>query len=111
MGSCSNSDTTGVEETKKIIVEEEAEASEEEEEETEDDWGDWRNDEDNEFEELESGFLCLFCDSTFSSCDSLFEHCRLSHCFDFCAIRKQLTLDFYDSFKLINYIRSQVRFS
>ncbi|KAG7576937.1 Protein arginine N-methyltransferase [Arabidopsis thaliana x Arabidopsis arenosa] len=92
--------------------------SEDEEENYSDDgdWGDWKADDDviggGEEEEdddgSESDFLCLFCDSHFVSCDLLFEHCRMSHGFDFHGIRKELKLDFYSSFKLINYIRSQV---
>ncbi|XP_010464990.1 PREDICTED: probable protein arginine N-methyltransferase 3 [Camelina sativa] len=80
------------------------------------DWGDWKADDngvgvgggDEEDDGSESDFLCLFCDSHYTSCDSLFEHCRLSHGFDFRSVRKELKLDFYSSFKLINYIRSQV---
>ncbi|CAN8259635.1 unnamed protein product [Cochlearia groenlandica] len=80
------------------------------------DWGDWEEDdngggvgkEDDDDDGSESDFLCLFCDSHYESCDSLFEHCCLSHGFDFHGVRKELKLDFYGSFKLINYIRSQV---
>ncbi|XP_013610855.1 PREDICTED: probable protein arginine N-methyltransferase 3 isoform X1 [Brassica oleracea var. oleracea] len=64
------------------------------------DWGDWEA-ADKDDDDFESDFVCLFC-------DSLFEHCRLSHGFDFHGVRKELKLDFYASFKLINYIRSQV---
>ncbi|ESR45657.1 hypothetical protein CICLE_v100006501mg, partial [Citrus x clementina] len=99
MGSNNKPET---EETRKRI--EENHEEEEEEEETEQDWGDWSEDDGG----LESGFLCLFCDAGYSSCDTLFEHCRLSHCFDFHSVKTELRLDFYGSFKLINYIRSQV---
>lgn len=99
MGSNNKPET---EETRKRI--EENHEEEEEEEETEQDWGDWSEDDGG----LESGFLCLFCDAEYSSCDTLFEHCRLSHCFDFHSVKTELRLDFYGSFKLINYIRSQV---
>lgn len=99
MGSNNKPET---EETRKLI--EENHEEEEEEEETEQDWGDWSEDDVG----LESGFLCLFCDAEYSSCETLFEHCRLSHCFDFHSIKTELSLDFYGSFKLINYIRSQV---
>ncbi|KAK4285325.1 hypothetical protein QN277_002036 [Acacia crassicarpa] len=96
----------------RMIQEREAYRVEEEEEEEEDGdgepegWDDWNGDDD----EGGSGsdFLCLFCDSKYSSCDSLFEHCTKVHYFDFHRIRKALSLDFYGSFKLINYIRSQV---
>ncbi|KAH9752321.1 putative protein arginine N-methyltransferase 3 [Citrus sinensis] len=99
MGSNNKPET---EETRKRI--EENHEEEEEEEETEQDWGDWSEDDGG----LESGFLCLFCDAEYSSCDTLFEHCRLSHCFDFHSVKTELRLDFYGSFKLINYIRSQL---
>ncbi|KAL0743849.1 hypothetical protein Bca4012_085362 [Brassica carinata] len=74
------------------------------------DWGDWEEAADKDDDEggFESDFVCLFCDSLFASCDLLFDHCRLSHGFDFRGARKELKLDFYASFKLINYIRSQV---
>ncbi|KAK3219341.1 hypothetical protein Dsin_013311 [Dipteronia sinensis] len=99
-----NSETEALE-TRKIVEEDE---ESEEEEETIDDWGDWRDDDDEEEEDSESGFLCLFCDANYSSCDAIFEHCRLSHHFDFHSIKTALGLDFYSSFKLINYVRSQV---
>ncbi|KAF8109486.1 hypothetical protein N665_0095s0058 [Sinapis alba] len=72
------------------------------------DWGDWEAADKDDDGFFESDFVCLFCDSRFVSCDLLFEHCRLSHGFDFHEVRKELKLDFYASFKLINYIRSQV---
>lgn len=98
------SNYTESEETRKRIEEDS-----EEEEEIEVDWGDWKEDDkEDEDDGLESGFLCLFCDAKYSSCDELFEHCRLSHYFDFDSIRTGLSLDFYASFKLINYVRSQV---
>ncbi|XVE52324.1 hypothetical protein DITRI_Ditri02bG0113900 [Diplodiscus trichospermus] len=70
-------------------------------------WTEEENEDANGDDE-ESEFLCLFCDSKYGSCDALFEHCRLTHFFDFDGIRKELSLDFYGSFKLINYVRSQV---
>ncbi|KAM5551558.1 putative protein arginine N-methyltransferase 3 [Rosa sericea] len=72
-------------------------------------WDDWNAEEEEEEEEEESSeLLCFFCDSRFSSCDELFDHCSATHHFDFPAIRKALGLSFYSSFKLINYLRSQV---
>ncbi|KAE8713842.1 putative protein arginine N-methyltransferase 3 [Hibiscus syriacus] len=85
-----------------------------EEEEDEDDeyfkeaWTEDENEEDGGDKDDDLEFLCLFCDSKYSSCDALFHHCRLTHFFDFNGIRKELGLDFYGSFKLINYVRSQV---
>lgn len=79
---------------------------EEEDEDSEDEeaWDDWEG-------ERESEFACLFCDSQYSSCSSLFDHCASLHHFDFHAIRAILKLDFYASFKLINFVRSQVSLS
>ncbi|KAF6155428.1 hypothetical protein GIB67_019954 [Kingdonia uniflora] len=82
---------------------EETEGEEDFEEQNED-WEDWSENDDD----LNSSFLCLFCDSKFDSSDTLFDHCSFNHSFGFKGIRKTLDLDFYDSFKLINYIRSQV---
>lgn len=86
------------------------EIEQEEEEEHEfgeqnEDWDDWKDDEE---EDADSDFLCLFCNLRSTSIDSLFDHCISDHSFDFQGIRKSLALDFYESFKLINYIRSQV---
>ncbi|MQM21610.1 hypothetical protein Taro_054653 [Colocasia esculenta] len=75
-----------------------------EEEEQLDDWGDWGMDEDDS----EPSYLCLFCDLSFASSHTLFDHCRAEHHFDFHGIRRALDLDFYGSIKLINYIRAQV---
>lgn len=69
-------------------------------------WEDWTSDE--EKKEDDDLVLCLFCDSKYSSSNSLFEHCCSSHSFDFGSIRTSLNLDFYGCFKLLNYIRSQV---
>ncbi|MED6146722.1 Protein arginine N-methyltransferase 3 [Stylosanthes scabra] len=84
--------------------EEEYDDDDDDDEEGEEGWDDWEGDEGDPQSEL----LCLFCHSKFASCDSLFDHCSSIHHFDFHAIRKSLSFDFYSSFKLINYIRSQV---
>lgn len=76
---------------------------EEDEEELENGWEDWEGDED-----AESNFLCLFCHFRYSSCLALFDHCSSAHHFNFQNIRKNLCLDFYGSFKLINFVRFQV---
>ena len=78
----------------------------EEEEDQDEDWGDWGADDVEE--ESDSDILCLFCESNYSSCGALFEHCSSIHHFDFLSIRKTLNLDFYGSFKLINFVRSRV---
>lgn len=68
------------------------------------DWEDWKTDEEYEAEE----FICLFCDEKYKSIESVFKYCSSNHSFDFQSIKKTLSLNFYDSFKLINYVRSQV---
>lgn len=85
------------------LEQENTEVEDEDEEEPEG-WDDWEEDKGDSQLEL----VCLFCDSKYSSCDSLFEHCASIHHFDFHALRKALNFNFYASFKLINYIRSQV---
>ncbi|KAG9138275.1 hypothetical protein Leryth_001478 [Lithospermum erythrorhizon] len=74
-------------------------------------WDDWDlqndaiSDDDNAFD---TKMVCLFCDELFDSSDALFEHCSLVHNFDFYGIKKELDLNFYGCFKLINYVRSKV---
>lgn len=100
-----SNDQTELNKAEKSVIEQESDSEFEEENE---DWDDWGEDDDNDGGENDKPFMCLFLDSQFSSCSELFEHCRLAHKFDFDGIRKELGLDFYGSFKLINYVRSQV---
>ena len=88
---------------------------EEEEEENEDkeleDWDDWEAEDEaakdgDDEEGSDSNLLCLFCDSRYSSCNALFDHCISSHHFNFRGVRTKLGLDFYIGLKLINYIQS-----
>ncbi|KAK8942968.1 putative protein arginine N-methyltransferase 3 [Platanthera zijinensis] len=94
--------------TKNIYSEQEEEDDDDEEEEAEkgrvEAWDDWQSDD----EGSSSEYLCLFCNLRYDSADRLFDHCNSAHSFDFCGIVKDLSLGFYDSFKLINYVRSQV---
>lgn len=88
----------------------EPEVIEDEEEEEDQNWDDWEA-EDEAAEDTsvsEPQLWCLFCDYCHSSCSSLFEHCASVHRFDFGEIKRALGLDFYQCFKLINYVRSQV---
>ncbi|OVA18526.1 Protein arginine N-methyltransferase [Macleaya cordata] len=80
------------------------ESEEEEFEQQLEDWEEWKSDE----EFADPDFICLFCDGKYSSIESVFDHCSSNHSFDFQSIKKTLKLNFYDSFKLINYVRSQV---
>lgn len=100
-----SNDQTELNKAEKSVIEQESDSEFEEENE---DWDDWGEDDDNDGGENDKPFMCLFLDSQFSSCSELWEHCRLAHKFDFDGIRKELGLDFYGSFKLINYVRSQV---
>ncbi|KAJ6945330.1 protein arginine N-methyltransferase 3 [Populus alba x Populus x berolinensis] len=100
-----SNDQTELNKAEKSVIEQESDSEFEEENE---DWDDWGEDDDNDGGENDKPFMCLFLDSQFSSCSELFEHCRSAHKFDFDGIRKELGLDFYGSFKLINYVRSQV---
>ncbi|XP_022991200.1 probable protein arginine N-methyltransferase 3 [Cucurbita maxima] len=94
--------------TEKFEREEDDDDDDDEQEDGEDDWDDWNADEEGSEEAFDSNFLCLFCNSKYNDCDTLFNHCNSVHYFDFHGIRRTLGLDFYGSFKVINYIRSQV---
>ncbi|XP_073038806.1 probable protein arginine N-methyltransferase 3 [Primulina eburnea] len=83
---------------------------EEEEEEDDQNWDDWEAEDEAVGDTFasEHQLCCLFCDYCHSSCSSIFEHCASVHRFDFVEIKRALSLDFYQCFKLINYVRSQV---
>ncbi|KMT17032.1 hypothetical protein BVRB_2g042330 [Beta vulgaris subsp. vulgaris] len=76
--------------------------------EVDEDWDDWNADENEENDEEDSQFKCLFCNFNFNSSDSLLQHCSSIHHFDFSGLKKNLCLDFYGCFKLVNYIRVMV---
>lgn len=83
--------------------------SEDDEEELEDaNWDDWNDEDDAQGGFSNPQMLCLFCDSPYTSCSSLFEHCASAHSFDFYEIKKAYNLDMYKCIKLFNYVRSQV---
>ncbi|CAO3572597.1 unnamed protein product [Mortierella alpina] len=52
---------------------------------------------------------CLFCAQTFASAREVFDHCTHTHGFDFLRARQQFDLDFYQSIRLINYLRHQAK--
>ncbi|GAB7358883.1 hypothetical protein MBLNU230_g4106t1 [Neophaeotheca triangularis] len=52
---------------------------------------------------------CLLCDEAFGDAVAMLAHCNKKHNFDFAKIKKDNSLDFYGSVKLVNYIRSQVK--
>ncbi|KAH6814837.1 protein arginine methyltransferase 3 [Perilla frutescens var. frutescens] len=83
--------------------------SEDEEELEDGNWDDWDAEDDAGEEHFSNPeMLCLFCDSSYSSCSSFFEHCASAHSFDFHGIKKAYKMDFYKCFQLLNYVRSQV---
>ncbi|KAF9112720.1 hypothetical protein BGX27_002895 [Mortierella sp. AM989] len=68
-------------------------------------WDDWE-DEDGMAAENPK---CLFCVEILPSAREVFDHCTIVHGFDFLRARQQLGLDFYQSIRLINYIRQQAQ--
>ncbi|EMR09398.1 hypothetical protein PNEG_02343 [Pneumocystis murina B123] len=51
---------------------------------------------------------CLFCFSKFDDTQLVYKHCKEVHAFDLQALRKHFNLDFYNTIRLINYIRDKV---
>lgn len=66
-------------------------------------WDDWEDEEGM----AASDPQCLFCPQTFPSAREVFDHCTHNHGFDFLRARQQFDLDFYQSIRLINYLRKQ----
>ncbi|KAJ1815627.1 hypothetical protein LPJ75_002302 [Coemansia sp. RSA 2598] len=68
---------------------------------TQDDrWDDWEDD------EMNTPMKCLFCTHTFQSPIVLFRHVKQAHGFDFPKARATHKLDFYQSMRVVNYIRT-----
>ncbi|KAJ2726148.1 hypothetical protein GGI07_000787 [Coemansia sp. Benny D115] len=63
-------------------------------------WDDWEDD------EMAIPMKCLFCTHTFQSATVLFRHIKQHHGFDFLQTRSKLKLDFYQSMRVVNYIRT-----
>ncbi|KAJ1720404.1 hypothetical protein LPJ53_004955 [Coemansia erecta] len=63
-------------------------------------WDDWEDD------EMNAEMKCLFCAHTAQNPSVLFEHVKQTHGFDFAKTRRQLQLDFYQSMRVVNYIRT-----
>ncbi|KAJ3023552.1 hypothetical protein HKX48_002425 [Thoreauomyces humboldtii] len=80
----------------------ENEKYESDEDRREEEWEDW-NDEDG----TEDSTMCLFDENVFPSAEEAYEHMRDAHAFDLRKIRAERGLDFYESIKLINFIRKQ----
>ncbi|KAJ2610705.1 hypothetical protein H4S08_003485 [Coemansia sp. RSA 1365] len=62
-------------------------------------WDDWEGD------EMMAPMKCLFCSETFQNPTTLFSHVKTTHGFDFMKTRSELGLDFYQSMRVVNYIR------
>ncbi|KAJ2844622.1 hypothetical protein IWW36_005111 [Coemansia brasiliensis] len=63
-------------------------------------WDDWED------EEMNIPMKCLFCTQMFDSAAVLFQHVKRAHGFDFLQTRTALNLDFYQSMRIVNYIRT-----
>ncbi|KAF8936639.1 S-adenosyl-L-methionine-dependent methyltransferase [Dissophora ornata] len=68
-------------------------------------WDDWEDEEGM----ADADPKCLFCAEIFPSAREVFTHCTAAHGFDFLRARQQLNLDFYQSIRLINYLRKQAQ--
>ncbi|KAJ1937812.1 hypothetical protein GGF37_005055, partial [Kickxella alabastrina] len=66
----------------------------------EDRWDDWEDD------EMNTPMKCLFCTHTSQSPIVMFRHINQVHGFDFPKTRATLKLDFYQSMRVVNYIRT-----
>ncbi|POS86482.1 hypothetical protein EPUL_004069 [Erysiphe pulchra] len=54
-------------------------------------------------------FVSLFDDQEFTDIFAMFNYCREEYGFDFLEIRQRLGLDFYNSIKLVNFIRAEAQ--
>ena len=68
-------------------------------------WDDWEAEDDMGAEDAK----CLFCAEVLPSAREVFAHCASCHGFDFLCARRQFNLDFYQSIRLINYLRKQAQ--
>ncbi|KAI8921309.1 hypothetical protein DFJ77DRAFT_449318 [Powellomyces hirtus] len=80
----------------------ENEKYESDEDRREEEWEDW-----NEDDSVEDSTMCLFDENVFPTADAAYEHMKEAHAFDLRKIREDQGLDFYESIKLINFIRKQ----
>jgi len=64
--------------------------------------------EDAEPDEEETRFISLLDDEVFMDIHAMLNHCKQKYNFDFLEIRQRLSLDFYGSIQLVNFIRSQI---
>jgi len=76
-----------------------------------DNWDEWNNT--NDFDEDEDEYdepmsVCLFCEKLSGTAQESFDHAKKEHNFDLKAIQKENNLDFYQSIRIINYIRHSI---
>ncbi|KAJ2709617.1 hypothetical protein H4R19_004162, partial [Coemansia spiralis] len=64
-------------------------------------WDDWEGD------EVDAPTQCLFCAERFAQLPELFRHVHAAHGFDFLRTRADLGLDFYQTMRVVNYIRAR----
>eukprot|EP01095_Lingulamoeba_sp_RSL-Kostka_P012958 TRINITY_DN5238_c0_g1_i1.p1 TRINITY_DN5238_c0_g1~~TRINITY_DN5238_c0_g1_i1.p1 ORF type:complete len:170 (+),score=46.19 TRINITY_DN5238_c0_g1_i1:105-614(+) len=69
-----------------------------------DQWSSW----DEELDENDTLTKCLFSDKVCSDSATAIEHDKNSYGFDILKVKNDLNLGFYESIKLINYIRKMV---
>ncbi len=85
--------------------------SSDDDDEHEGEWEEWGNGVGDDEDEENTQALCLFCEETLASPETVFKHCVEQHAFDFSKLRAASHLSLYDCLCLINFIRSRVCFS
>ncbi|KAH9550413.1 hypothetical protein CY35_10G070900 [Sphagnum magellanicum] len=71
-------------------------------------WEEWGNGGGDDEDEENTQTLCLFCEETLASPETVFKHCVEQHAFDFSKLRAASHLSLYDCLCLINFNRSRV---
>ena len=61
-------------------------------------------------DESDQVFVCLFCEKSFETEDTIINHMNEMHDFNFKSIITSNNLSFYDQVKILNFIRRQVNF-
>lgn len=72
------------------------------------DWEEWQAAGHEEEGDEDEAMKCLFCIAELSTSRAVFQHCVEVHSFDFLKLRADAGLDFYDTLRLINFIRFKV---
>ncbi len=82
--------------------------SSDDDDEQEGEWEEWGNGGGDDEDEENTQTLCLFCEETLASPETVFKHCVEQHAFDFSKLRAASHLSLYDCLCLINFNRSRV---